>query len=81
MTVVRFPPRRTRVVLVCREREGFGWLTIAGAHGWIFASIAEARAEARWLARNLGLPIREHWSACYDPTRNAHSARHQTRKL
>jgi hypothetical protein len=56
MTVIRFPPRRA--VLICREHNG-GWLTIVGAHGWLFGSLAEARAEAHWLARNLGLPVRE----------------------
>jgi hypothetical protein len=56
MTVIRFPPRHA--VLICREQNG-GWLAIAGAHGWLFGSLAEARAEAHWLARNLGLPVRE----------------------
>jgi hypothetical protein len=59
MTVVRFPPRAHRAVIICPERDGDGWLTIAGAHGWLLGSLADARAEARWLARNLALPIRE----------------------
>jgi hypothetical protein len=57
--VIRFPSRRFAAVLVCRQRDGEGWLAIAGSHGWLFGSILEARAEARWLARNLSLPIRE----------------------
>jgi hypothetical protein len=57
--IIRFPPRRIRVVIVCRERDGDGWITLAGAHGWVFGSLADARLAARWLAHNLGLPIRE----------------------
>jgi hypothetical protein len=59
MTLVRFPPRRASAIFVCAERDGDGWLAIAGAHGWLFGSFAEARLAARWLADNLGLPIRE----------------------
>jgi hypothetical protein len=58
-TVIRFPPRSVRAVLIASERDGEGWLTLAGAHGWLFGSLADARAEARWLSHNLGLPIRE----------------------
>jgi hypothetical protein len=57
--IIRFPPRRIRAVIITRERDGDGWLVIALAHGWLCGSLAGARAEARWLARNLGLPIRE----------------------
>jgi hypothetical protein len=57
--IIRFPPRRMCAVIICREREVGGWLVIARAHGWLFGSLADARAEARWLADNLGLPIRE----------------------
>jgi hypothetical protein len=59
MTVIRFPARRRVAVFVCAEQDGDGWLAVAGAHGWLFGSRAEARAEARWLAENFGLPIRE----------------------
>jgi hypothetical protein len=59
VTIIRFPPRSVAAVLVCKAKDGDGWLTIAGAHGWLFGSLADARLEARWLARNLGLPIRE----------------------
>jgi hypothetical protein len=57
--LIRFPPRRMRAVIICRERDGEGWLTLAGAYGWLHGDLDAARAEARWLARNLGLPIRE----------------------
>jgi hypothetical protein len=58
--VIRFPPRATSAVFVCRERGGEGWLAIVGSSGWLFASIDEARAAARWLSRNFGgAPVRE----------------------
>jgi hypothetical protein len=58
-TLIRFPPRQSAAILVCVERDGGGWLAIAGAHAWLFGSHAEARAEARWLSLNLDLPIRK----------------------
>jgi hypothetical protein len=42
-----------------RERDGNGWLALTNSHGWLFGSRADAIAEAQWLARNLGFPIRE----------------------
>lgn len=57
--IIRFPPRSIGAVLIVRERDTGGWLVIARANGWLCGSIDEARAEARWLARNLGLPVRE----------------------
>jgi hypothetical protein len=59
MTIIRFPPRRAAAIFVCEERDGDGWLAIAGAHGWLFGSLVEARREAMWLARNFSLPVRE----------------------
>jgi hypothetical protein len=56
--IVRLPPRRRSAIFVCADRDG-AWLTLAGAHGWIFGSRADAIAEARWLGNNLGLPVRE----------------------
>jgi hypothetical protein len=53
--IARFPMRRSAVVWVMRE--GIAWL-VAGDHGWLFGSREEANRDARWLARNLGLPIR-----------------------
>jgi hypothetical protein len=57
--VARFPPRRIAAIVLCKEHDGGGWLALAGTHGWLFGSLAEARWAACWLARNLGLPIRE----------------------
>jgi hypothetical protein len=57
--VVRFPPRATAAVFVCRERDGEGWITLAGPHGWLHGSYVAALRDARWLAGNLGLSIRE----------------------
>jgi len=59
MRIIRFPLRAIPAVLVCRERGTEGWLTIIGDHGWLSGSLADARDEARWLASNTGLPIRE----------------------
>jgi hypothetical protein len=56
---IRFPLRRLSAVLIVHERDGHGWLTLVGNHGWLFGSRADAIAEAQWLARNLGLPVRE----------------------
>jgi hypothetical protein len=57
--VVRFPPRRIRSILIVREREGDGWLVLANSHGWLHGDRRAALADARWLARNLKLPVRE----------------------
>jgi hypothetical protein len=59
VVILRFPPRSIGVIIICKERDDKGWITLAGAHGWLFGSLADARVEARWLARNLDLPIRE----------------------
>jgi hypothetical protein len=56
--VIRFPLRRV-AILIARERDGDGWLALAGPHGWLFGSLADAQHEAKWLARNLGLQVRE----------------------
>ena len=56
---VPFPPRRIAAILVGKERDGAGWQAIAGANGWLCGSLNEAHAVARWLSRNLGLPVRE----------------------
>jgi hypothetical protein len=57
--ILRFPPRHIRAVIIVRERDGDGWLTVINGHGWLCGSRDEARREARWLACNLSLPIRE----------------------
>jgi hypothetical protein len=60
--VIPFPVRAIHTIVVCRERNGDGWITLAGAHGWLFGSLADAQSTARWLSHNLGLPIREYSS-------------------
>jgi hypothetical protein len=56
--VIRFPSRRGRAVWLVPAREG-GWLVLARGHGWLHGSHPDALATARWLARNLGFPLRE----------------------
>jgi hypothetical protein len=58
MAVVHFPPSRFAAVFVLESAEG--WLVLAPrSHGWLYATLSDARADARVLARNLGLPIRD----------------------
>jgi hypothetical protein len=59
--VIHFPLRaRVAAVLVVPERDGAGWLALAGNCGWLFGSRADAIAEGKWLAENFGgLPVRE----------------------
>ena len=57
MNLIRFPLRRSAAVWVLREEPA--WLVLAGEHGWLVGSRDEAIAEARWLGKNLTLPIRE----------------------
>ena len=54
--VIRFPARRASCVWVVLD--GDGWLVLAGSHGWAHGDYDAALADARWLARNLNLPIR-----------------------
>lgn len=56
--VVRFPPRRLAAVWILPLAES-GWLVLHGAHGWIHGDYGDACADAQWLARNCGLPVRE----------------------
>jgi hypothetical protein len=58
MTVVRFPPRRSAAVWLLQAYEG-GWLVLAREHGWLHGSRSDALEDARWLAGNLGLPVRD----------------------
>jgi hypothetical protein len=51
--LVRFPAR-----CVWIRRENAAWLVLAGSHGWLHSDYHAARADAQWLAQNLGLPIR-----------------------
>jgi hypothetical protein len=59
MTVIRFPPHRSACVWLLQAREGGGWLVLARGHGWLHGSRSDALKTARWLAANLGFPIRE----------------------
>lgn len=59
-SIIRFPLRRVASILVVRERDGAGWLTLCGSCGWLLGSPTDAIAEAKSLACNFGgLPIRE----------------------
>jgi hypothetical protein len=49
--------RRVACVWLLRETSG-AWLVVAREHGWLHGSYFAALADAQWLARNLGLPIR-----------------------
>lgn len=55
--IERLPPRRAAVIWLLRETSG-GWLVLAREHGWLHGEYDDALDDARWLARNLGLPIR-----------------------
>jgi hypothetical protein len=55
--VISFPQRAPFAVHVTREDAA--WLVLVGAHGWLFGSHFDAHAEARWLSKNLALPIQE----------------------
>jgi hypothetical protein len=55
--IERFPMRCTACVWLLRETSGC-WVVLARDHGWLHGSYLAAFADARWLARNLGLPIR-----------------------
>jgi len=56
MSIERFPGRRSMCVWLIFDSDG--WLVLARDHGWLHSSYAAALADARWLARNLGLPLR-----------------------
>jgi hypothetical protein len=55
--ILRFPMRCAACVWLVRE--GSGWLVVVREHGWIFGDRRSALADARWLARNFDLPLRE----------------------
>ena len=56
--IIRFPARRSAAIFVHEAAEG-GWLVLARGHGWLHGDAHAAFADAQWLSRNLGLPIRE----------------------
>ena len=55
--IIRFPPRRPTVILLTSTEDG--WVILAGSHGWLHGDRTAALKDARWLARNLRLPVRE----------------------
>jgi hypothetical protein len=57
--ILNFPPRRSTAVWLLQARDDDGWLVLAGANGWLHGSRHDALEDARWLAANLGFPIRE----------------------
>jgi hypothetical protein len=57
--VIPFPPRRLRAVWILPLRDA--WLVLVGASGWLHGDLDAAIADADWLARNTGLPVR--WGA------------------
>jgi hypothetical protein len=56
-SAIRFPMRNSQAVWITTE--GPAWLVLACEHGWLFGSREQADAEATWLSRNLGLPVRD----------------------
>ena len=55
-SVVRFPARQAACVWLVRGDAT--WLVLAGSHGWAHSDYFAALIDARWLAQNLGVPIR-----------------------
>lgn len=60
--IEHFPMRRAACVWLLCETNG-AWLVLAREHGWLHGSYLAALADAQWLARNLGLPIRSRRAA------------------
>jgi hypothetical protein len=52
--LVRFPTQHSSCVWVLREDAA--WLVLAGSH--VHGDYRTARADAEWMADNLGVPIR-----------------------
>jgi hypothetical protein len=55
--VVCFPARHAACVWLIREQAA--WLVLARDHGWLHGDYDAALADAYWLARNLGLAVRQ----------------------
>jgi hypothetical protein len=55
-SIERFPMRRSAVVWVLRDEDG--WLVLGGDHGWLHSNYCSAIADASWMSQNLALPIR-----------------------
>jgi hypothetical protein len=54
--IERFPPKRASCIWLLRADDA--WLVLAREHGWLHGDYRAALDDARWLARNLGLPVR-----------------------
>ena len=50
--------RRAACIRLLRDGGG-AWLVLALEHGWLHGDRCSAFADAQWLGRNLGLPVRE----------------------
>jgi hypothetical protein len=55
--IIKFP---TRAVFVSKAPEG-GWYVTVRSHSWLDGDRRSAITDARWLARNDGLDVREVW--------------------
>jgi hypothetical protein len=56
MSVIHFP---MQAIVIRKAPEG-GWLVLGErGRGWLYGDLRSALAEARWLSRNFGVPIRE----------------------
>ena len=54
--IIRFPSRRFYAIRIIEDSAGI--LVLAGDHGWRHGDAFSAFADAQWLARNWGLPVR-----------------------
>jgi hypothetical protein len=54
--IIPLPTRASFAVRITREGEA--WLVLVGAYGWLHGDQCAAFVDARWLSKNLGLPIR-----------------------
>ena len=52
--VLKFPAKAIRVI----RADSGAWLVLAGSHGWLHGDQNSAITDAKWLAENYGLPIR-----------------------
>jgi len=60
MSAIVIDIRDRSIRILPGEDDDVPWLAIAPrGHAWVFASLADARREAKWLAQNFDLPIRE----------------------
>ena len=55
--IIPFPSKHATCIWIAPESTG-AWLVLARGHAWVHGDYHAAAADARWLGRNLGLPIR-----------------------